>query len=261
MQLEEVPSFNESNDKKATNIVTKETKSARDRRIQLTFERTHTQLEKQMYSKLKKYFFNQRTTILKAVSSIKKTTLENIQLLNSINIWDAENKKLVQTITPLFVETVKAGGQFALNNLGFAEREYILNTQIVQQRANLITGVNKTIFNQIKMEVNEGINLGETIDDITKRIKDVYNTVSSRARTIARTEVTATLNQASLSEYEKNGVQQVEWIAAMDEKTREAHVENANAGPRNIGEAFPSGETYPGQTSPNCRCTISPYIS
>ena len=263
-QLIETPSYDEVSDEKMINITPnhkriefRENKSARNKRILAKFERIHSQHEKQLYSKLKAYFYKQRKEVLTRLSNQKKSTLEQYLIYNSINIIDDETKKLVNLAVPLFSEIVKDGQEFAFEQLNI-DREVILNNELVQKRTNLLTNVVNTVFNQIKMEINDGINKGETIDDITARIKSVYNTTQYRARTIARTETTSLLNQASLSEYLNNGVSKKEWITAGDENVRESCRKAQEQGPIQINQPFHHGLMHPSE--PNCRCTVSPVI-
>ncbi len=262
---EPLPSFNEvdnsSNDDKSIDlpeIKQVEHKNVRHRRIIQAFQRKQGALEKRMFGELKTYFYKQRKEILKRLSDKGKSTLEVHMLLNKINIQDEEAKKLVTTMVPLYKETVQTGGEFALENLGLTEREYILNTDIILKRSNKIIGVVHTVFNQIKMEINEGINAGENIEDITKRVKGVYNTTSTRARLIARTETATLMNEASIAEYKNNGVQRKQWISADDELVRDNCKDANNQGPIPIGSTFVNGLDSPSE--PNCRCCIIPII-
>lgn len=258
---ESTPSFDDSKMIDVTptikQIELKDNKSARKDRILQIFHRKHASLEKLFYKKIKSYFYKQRKEVLRRLAEIGKNKLEAYLMFNAINIVDEESKKLIQTVVPLYSETVKQGGQFALDLLNI-DRDYILNNQIIQTRANRITGIVDTTFNQIKNQINEGMNAGETIGDITQRIKNVFNTTATRSRLIARTEVTTMMNQAAVEEYKNNGVKLVDWITAGDEAVREEHVENGNADPRAPGKEWPSGETSP--SAPNCRCTLSPIV-
>jgi len=261
--MEPLPTYSEvpdttDDDKSFETPITKEIehKNVRSRRILRNFLRKQGVLEKQMYGKLKNYFYVQRKKVLSLLSDKDKEAVDVHMLINKINIQDAETKRLVETMVPLYKEVVQEGGEFALETLGLTEREYILNTNIILKRSNMIGGVVDTVFNQIKKQINDGINAGETIENITQRIKGVYNTTSNRARLIARTETSSLLSEASLEEYKHNGVQRKQWASADDERVRD-ECRNADAqGPIPINQTFSNGLEFP--SAVNCRCCIIP---
>ncbi len=117
-------------------------------------------------------------------------------------------------------------------------------------------------------QLAEGYSQGESIDDISRRVKKLFDGMETyRAERIARTEIIATSNQSSLSTYEEYGVHKKEWLAALDERTRESHLQ-ANGQVVGIDEDFKVGNDMmpaPGQGSDpaeviNCRCTILPVV-
>lgn len=238
-------------------VVEKDNKDIREDRIHLMFKRQHGIFERKLQKKLEDYFFNQMQQILKRIK--REKSLESNDIINELDIWDEENKILIRNITPYYKEIIEAGQMIALGNMGITDRTVQLNTNVLYEKINKITGINKTIWNQLKMVIFEGVDNGETIDQITDRIRDTYKVAKKRAKLIARTEVTQAMNEAALLEYKDNGVKQVKWLAAMDERTRATHKDNHGV-VRDSGTPFPSGEVYPGQHSPNCRCTLSPYI-
>lgn len=126
-----------------------------------------------------------------------------------------------------------------------------------------------TPWNVRKMngEVLQGILLGESIPDIAGRLKNVTNMNRDSAVRNARTMVTAAENKGRLDEYraaEDSGViLEREWVAALDKKTRDLHVQ-LDRQRRAVGEPFQIGGytiMYPGDPSAapemvyNCRCT------
>lgn len=73
---------------------------------------------------------------------------------------------------------------------------------------------------------------------------------------IARTEATRAMNAAAMEAYRSAGVQKVQWI------TRSGNpcpicLANEAAGPRYLGEPFPSGDTAP-PAHPHCECALIP---
>jgi hypothetical protein len=79
------------------------------------------------------------------------------------------------------------------------------------------------------------------------------------ARLIAVTEVTRAMQMAAMEAYRTAGVEKVRWI------TRSGHpcpacLANEAAGPRYLGEPFPSGSTAPPE-HPHCECALIPAES
>lgn len=142
--------------------------------------------------------------------------------------------------------------------------------QFIQARANQLAGqVTDTTYAAIQDALVEGINEGDGIPELSRRIREVFETASSsRATTIARTEVISAYNGSALlgaSQLPDDVAAGQEWIATRDDRVREEHLD-ADGQIRGIGETFDVGGTpmaYPGDPAGdpsltvNCRCTIA----
>jgi uncharacterized protein with gpF-like domain len=96
-----------------------------------------------------------------------------------------------------------------------------------------------------------------------------------RAMLIARTESCSTVNAGANELYKAEGVQMKEWIATLDDRTRDAHlVMDGVVIPINNKFEVPATSQSEGAwmdyagdpTAPvgqvaNCRCTISPFVT
>ena len=105
----------------------------------------------------------------------------------------------------------------------------------------------------IKRAITEGFQKGETVSQITKRIKDVTPMAKRKAVTIARTETLAAGNAAAKRRYTDAGVEKVEWVAAYDDSVCD-ECESKH------GNVYPIGDAPDLPVHPNCRCTLIPYI-
>jgi len=105
-----------------------------------------------------------------------------------------------------------------------------------------------------------------SVRDAIARIENEFGRV--RATRIARTEITGAMNGGALKVYEVNAVNRKEWIATVDELTRESHMMAdgqvvATTDPFTVGGSSlshpgdPSGE--PGEII-NCRCSVAPVV-
>lgn len=116
--------------------------------------------------------------------------------------------------------------------------------------------------------ITQGILQGESIPNIIKRTDSIFGSNRTAAIRAARTACTSAENAGRVSSYERAdslGVSLVqEWMATLDERTRETHRE-ADGQQVEIGEPFKVGGElleYPGDPAGdpsetyNCRCTL-----
>lgn len=180
--------------------------------------------------------------------------------------WVTETKLVVDG---LYEEVVLAGLNRLSASFGVSfdlSAPYV--TDFIEARANQLAGpVTETTYRAIQAELVEGVQAGESIDDLAARIRAVFADCSkNRATTIARTEVISAYNGAGAlgaAQLPADVVAGQEWIATRDGRVRPAHAA-ADGQVRAIGEAFDVGGAamaYPGDPSGgadntvNCRCT------
>ncbi|HEU5109816.1 MAG TPA: phage minor head protein, partial [Micromonosporaceae bacterium] len=138
---------------------------------------------------------------------------------------------------------------------------------------NRLVGVADTLWEVARRELADGVRAGQGIEQLAARLQEAGGFGEARARTIARTEVVAASNAASLAQAMRLDDPSVskQWLATTeaggalcDERTRAAHCA-AHEQVQPLGEAFSVGDTwlmYPGQPiGPadaviNCRCGI-----
>lgn len=122
---------------------------------------------------------------------------------------------------------------------------------------------------KINAELLQAIENGESISKMSERLMKVTDMDKTAAIRNARTMTTAFENLGRLDGMKKmqdNGIAlQKEWLATMDDKTRDSH-EELNGQKANIDEPFHSnlGDImYPGDPNAepsnfyNCRCTLT----
>ena len=225
-----------------------------------TFNRIRSTFERQYHSKIKRFIFDQRRKILSILDNHTKDIVEEQMLIEALNIFGDEKKRLVKLLIPLMAEIQETSGKMAIELIGHS-RDFILDTVSINSRANLVAGINDTIFKMIKDRVHKGIKAGDTISSISEEIKGVYNMATNRAIVIARTETNAIMNDATYKEYKTGGVTKKIWLGA---KSREEHFENASQGAIAIDDVFQSGQMHPGEGPPeltiNCTCSIAPVV-
>ena len=140
---------------------------------------------------------------------------------------------------------------------------------VYTQTAKDVTGIDQTTENQIANAVQEGIDLGQGVDEIADSIQQAFkqNITSVRAMVIARTETAPAMNFGIVEAGKQAGVPlQKVWLAYGDSRTRESHrLMNGKAIDMDdvfkIGVnklAFPADRSFnaaPSETI-QCRCTI-----
>lgn len=117
----------------------------------------------------------------------------------------------------------------------------------------------------LNSEVLQGILQGEPMTTIAGRLGDVLHMNATSAIRNARTSVTSAENKGRMdmlhAAAEKGIVTQKEWIAAIDARTRESHVE-INGSLVDMDAKFANGLLYPGDPDGkpeeiyNCRCSM-----
>lgn len=132
-----------------------------------------------------------------------------------------------------------------------------------------ITNINDTTKQFLADAISKAIDSGSTIDEMSKMIDTIFDALTGsgiegyRAERIARTETMVSVNTGAFTTYDLEGYSKIEWLATLDDDTRESHAE-LNGQIVNINEPFDNGLLYPCDPSGdpgeiiNCRCTILP---
>lgn len=130
----------------------------------------------------------------------------------------------------------------------------------MQKRAELMaTEVSKTTRDKVLRQIQEGINNGEGMREISERISETYKEFPTwRSDLIARTESTVANNEGFIEAYKQSKVVEYkEWIAVMDDRTRPEHAA-MDGEIVEVNQSFSNGLQYPQE--PNCRCVIAPAL-
>ena len=152
----------------------------------------------------KNYFYQQRSKILKKLYSLKDKTLEFSTLIDRLSIFDKENIRFVKSITPYMRDAVETGQTVGIEAAGSKIEDLVFNKQLLIDKINEILGVNKTVFNKISNQMQEGIDKGENIEDLSDRIKDIYNTIRTTSYKLVKNRLNSILMEASLDEMHKS---------------------------------------------------------
>lgn len=192
------------------------------------------------------------------------------------SILEAFRPEYVQEETdPVTRELLDDFGQAVMSELGLA-LTFNATTQAVAdflqaEGATRITGmVGETTRQAIRDTLVDGVALGEGIDDLAARVRQVFDEAEeARSINIARTEVIRSANFGRWQGQAQTGVvMRRRWLSTGDDRTRETHRE-MNGQERRIDQPFtsPRGPTamHPGgfgvaSEDCQCRCTTIPVV-
>lgn len=168
---------------------------------------------------------------------------------------------------PLLAEMLQAFGAAALEDLAVEMAFDVFEPAVVrflEQRAQrFAVEVNQTTWDALKSSLVEGLEAGDSMDIMAERVEAVMGErIRSSAEVIASTEVNGAQNGGTLLAWEQSGVVEgKEWVAALDARTRDDHVD-AHGQVVGLDEDFQVGGfsgPSPGQMgdpSQDCNCVV-----
>lgn len=143
--------------------------------------------------------------------------------------------------------------------------EDVIARMIVQGAANRLSGIGDFLWGNARNALVEGMERGESIGDLSRRVRDSLSVSQRRAETISRTEVIGASNKSSIEVIRATGlVSNKKWIATFDDRVRMSHLE-AHDQTVSISDMFSVGDDsldHPGDPNGapeeviNCRCAM-----
>lgn len=125
--------------------------------------------------------------------------------------------------------------------------------RLLQGRGVKIKGMGDTTLNRIGTALANGLNQGLSRKDMAKQLEDIVQD-PERALSIAGTEMSGAVVQASLDSYSDMGVEEIEWLAA---DPCDDCQDNLDQSPIGINDEWRNGDP---PVHPNCMCDIAPYV-
>lgn len=252
--------------------------------------------EKQFADAARQALENDRRKILTIISEAKTKALEGKQTVSwsaallamshyfKMEAKDNWRKVFVPVLTGLITErgeqlNIDFGMEFDIRNL-LAEKWFETYT------INFAKPINKVSEETIRAILQQGMEEGWSIPQMSKNLETTFEQWMEgdlspedfewfaermppfRLETIARTETIKASNAGSEALYKDWGMEQKEWLATMDGRTRDAHA-LASGQVVGIDERFEVGGqmlAYPGDPAgsaenvTNCRCTVLPVV-
>lgn len=220
-----------------------------------------------------------KEAILKEVSKQQERVLANIKkfaakgLKRKMKVSDIfnvskENAVFANLALPFITEYLKNAGDDAIS-ITNPIKEFNVTAAIqaaLEKRSEYFAEkINQTTADKLTATLTEGIKNGEGINELSDRVASTYDQFDTyRADMIARTETTAANNYGSIEGFRQSDVVNAkEWIATMDDRTRDSHLE-VNGEIVFLDDSFSNGLDAPGDgfgdpaETINCRCVIAP---
>lgn len=228
--------------------------------------------EARMRQALKQLFAEQEKDVLRRVGGGAKSAEDAAKAPFDLAKWI---RLFRLRLSPQIRLTLAEAGRDAMNDLNIGVSFDVADPQVLnymRDRENKIKGVVETTFADLKRDISQGIEAGESIDKIAARVQERMGPIADgRATMIARTEVIGASNGGKVLAWKQSGVVTGKrWLASTSHMgaddpnpVRDSHVE-AHGQEVGIDEDFTvgSGEgKAPGQIGLaeediNCRCTM-----
>ena len=182
--------------------------------------------ERRLKLKLVKIFRAQEKEVLANLHdletrSVKQPEIFVPEILFDKDRWDPITMQLAQQE---LADSIRIAGEDSLSTL--TGMTFDMNTEAVQEfilsnSEKFTAKLNETTLSHLKLTLQEGVQLGEGIPKLRKRIMGVFDSATrSRAEMIARTEIIKSSNFAAEQSFIQSGVVEgKEWSTAFDERT------------------------------------------
>lgn len=237
-------------------------------RYKREYNKIFRKTSKDMSGKIGKFFSKELGMIIKLIlkyDSIKANIDTNVILAEIQNLITNNKIHLQNTMKPLYESGSLAADTLAIKTI-FSAAEPVASELIVAQMTNKISNISNHTYKLIRTQIKNGVNEGDSIDELAKRLTNVYKFQTSRSRMIARTETGNVIHNTTDERYKESGVEKKEWLDAGDSDVRGSHSQNANMGVVDYNFTYPNGQKFPndGQGDAadniNCRCTYIAVI-
>jgi len=209
------------------------------------------------------YFNGQRDRLIDKLQPVKDYRRKDL-LDDSFNM-QIEVRFAFDKIRPLMEALLIEAGMDALELIG-SDYEFNVGADaliFLDGKAQAYAdSINATTFSKLKEEFVASLDANETRPELIKRIKNTYENIkTSRAATIARTEVHGITEYGKFNGYKQAGTPIKIWVAVMDSQTRDSHAaldgeERPIDTPFSNGLMMPGDNRGPAEEVINCRCKI-----
>jgi SPP1 gp7 family putative phage head morphogenesis protein len=200
--------------------------------IQLTLDDIFTALEKDMVKVL----------VQNATDAAIAGDAGAQSRLTGVIRWDQVNKAALALVEQ-YAEDVKRGGSLCT----VTREDGSIGQEFVPWLRDYSTGAKANLV----ILIEEHIESGEGITDLTKKLEPFFNSMKGHAETVARTEMSRIRNDAAVGRYVKAGVEKVEYLVGP---------EPCEICDPDAGKIFPMADAPYLPRHPRCCCGYAPSI-
>jgi hypothetical protein len=168
-------------------------------------------------------------------------------------VADQLKAALERVLMKLWVQAWKDGAKAAGEAAG--DFRHIPDQVIADRISRLAAKWLQEVYETRMRYLAEILARGGTAAELEAAIKAALES-DSDARRIAITEINRAMQAAAMEVYRAAGVKKVRWITRSGNPCKIC-LANEAAGPRYLGEPFPSGSVAPPE-HPNCECALVP---
>lgn len=236
--------------------------------------------EKEVSGRLQGYFKSEQQAVVQALRHATPTATDEDHLLNQAkaaidshksklqhviaNIWRDVAEDFAKSTEQAFAKVLHKSVQRKYGNEFFSSQIIAYLMSLAGQK---VTGIDQTTLDMLQIALANGVEGGESLQQLAKRIDQLYldEIIPNRSLTIAATEVVGASNYGSIQYAKQSGLTLNKiWQSTGDGHTRPAH---ADADGQSVPMDTPfdvDGESldYPGDPSGsanniiNCRCAM-----
>jgi HK97 family phage portal protein len=216
--------------------------------------------EKVFIRAIKKIFNEQRDEIIERIDATKHFRKKS--LLDEVFNKGREVERIRLSAPPVLREIMIRAGAEAVDFAGgntFTPTS-AMESWISQRVDTFSQQVVETSFKELEGVFVESIALGENRRELIERIRETYTDWdTTRAETIARTEVHSAFQKATVDGYEQAGMTLKIWTTSFV-NSRDSHIA-MDGEERPMNMPFSNGLMFPGDSGPpeeviNCQCTV-----
>lgn len=239
------------------------------------FEKLERTLERPMKSAYRGWVAQMRRELFRRFDEAMGLKADSVDLTGIIPDPDWMKAELKKKARGPHVATQQATYDFTKDEIGVPVFDIQDDRFRIHfnERENLFAGeVTETLIRNVKGTLTEGMQAGETIQQLRSRLGEVLNVADGSAKTltVARTETAGFMNGMRDEMFGAQGFGFGEWVSAGDEHVRDSHVLYGEAGPKARGFNYlslsgkagqlrhPGDMEAPADEVINCRCLQIP---
>jgi SPP1 gp7 family putative phage head morphogenesis protein len=196
---------------------------------------TYTRAKGKLYERIFGRVMHQR--LKKIIRRQEKVTLARFKgvtiprqriLIDDFFNTDEWRQLFDELIMPVERSIFARAGQETMAAVGQGDKPFIFSTavtSIIEEQGSLLaTRTGETTKGRLERALMQGVEAGESIDQISKRLEKVFEGRRKNMRTVARTEVGRAFQGGQLEGARSSGVVEYKrWITSQDAAVRDSH--------------------------------------